>query len=144
MHEASSKPRTSKPPGPRAARSDARCQPSARAKRLTQRCQQVALDGFEKDARDCVFLVVELFEDVALENQQQRPLPGDRGDGRRLVVDQGLVAERLAGTSEADADSPIASHQYFLDRAVDREEVGRRRSPFGDNGLARGAADVLA
>jgi hypothetical protein len=61
--------------------SDARREAGVRAQRLTQRGHQVALDHVEEDPGDGIFTVEEVIERVAGQDEQERPLACDRGDG---------------------------------------------------------------
>jgi hypothetical protein len=74
---------------------DARREAGVRAQRLAQRGHQVPLDHVEEDAGDGVLAVEELLERVARQDEQERPLPRDRGERRWATVDEALVAERL-------------------------------------------------
>ena len=81
---------------------------------------------------------------VARQDEQERPLARDRGDGRRAAVDEALVAERLPRPRQPDADAPVAANQHLLDGAVHREVAGRRRRPFGEQRAPRRAPGVAS
>src|SRR5207248_609035 len=92
----------------------------------------VSLDDVEEDARDRVPPVEQLLERGAGQNEQERPLAGDRGHRRRTAVDETLVAERLPRASQADEDASVAANEDLLDGTVDRQVAGRRGRPLGD------------
>jgi hypothetical protein len=66
------------------------------AQRLAQRRHELPLDDVEEHAADGVLAVEQLGEPVAGQDEQERPLPADGGNGRWAAVDEALVAERLA------------------------------------------------
>src|SRR5689334_11016636 len=98
-----------------------------RPERQPERRDEIAQDHVEEDARDRVLPTEGLLERGTGEHEEQRSLTRDRSDRRRAIVDEALVAERLAGSGEADADPPITADQHLLDGTVDRQEAPRRR-----------------
>ena len=60
---------------------DARREARARAQRLAQRGHEIPLDHVEQAAGDGVLPVEELLEQVARQDEQERSLARDRGDG---------------------------------------------------------------